>query len=38
MLAALKELIADGRYKAILEKWGIQSGASPNPKINGAAS
>ena len=35
---ALKHLIADGRYKAILEKWGIQSGAISEPKINGASS
>jgi polar amino acid transport system substrate-binding protein len=37
-LAALKELIANGKYKAILEKWGIQSGAISEPKINGATS
>ncbi len=38
ILAALKELIANGKYKAILEKWGIQSGAITEPKINGAIS
>jgi polar amino acid transport system substrate-binding protein len=38
ILAALKELIADGKYKAILEKWGIQSGAITEPVINGAIS
>jgi polar amino acid transport system substrate-binding protein len=38
MLAALKELMANGRYKAILEKWGIQDGAINNPQINGATS
>ncbi len=38
ILAALKELIANGKYKAILEKWGIQSGAITEPKINGATS
>jgi polar amino acid transport system substrate-binding protein len=38
VLAALKELIADGRYKQILERWGIQSGAIATPKINGATS
>ena len=38
ILAALKELIANGKYKQILEKWGIQSGAITEPKINGATS
>lgn len=38
LLAALKELIANGRYKSILEKWGIQEGAISEPKINGAIS
>jgi polar amino acid transport system substrate-binding protein len=38
LLAALKQLIANGKYKAILEKWGIQEGAISNPKINGAVS
>jgi polar amino acid transport system substrate-binding protein len=37
-LAALKELIANGKYLAILTKWGIQSGAITTPKINGATS
>jgi polar amino acid transport system substrate-binding protein len=36
--AALKELIANGKYKQILEKWGIQEGAISEPKINGATS
>ena len=36
MLEALKELMANGKYKAILEKWGIQEGAISNPQINGA--
>ncbi|HEX9482387.1 MAG TPA: ABC transporter substrate-binding protein [Solirubrobacteraceae bacterium] len=36
LLAALKELMANGKYKAILEKWGIQDGAISNPTINGA--
>jgi polar amino acid transport system substrate-binding protein len=35
--AALKQLIANGTYLKILEKWGIQSGAITAPKINGAA-
>jgi polar amino acid transport system substrate-binding protein len=38
VLAALKELIANGTYTQILTKWGIQSGAITNPKINGAIS
>jgi polar amino acid transport system substrate-binding protein len=38
MLAALKELMKNGKYKAILEKWGIQDGAISNPQINGAIS
>ncbi len=38
MLAALKELMANGKYKAILEKWGIEDGAISNPEINGAIS
>jgi polar amino acid transport system substrate-binding protein len=36
ILAALKKLMADGTYRAILTKWGIQSGAIANPRINGA--
>jgi polar amino acid transport system substrate-binding protein len=38
ILAALKKLIADGTYTSILKKWGIQSGAVTNPKVNGAIS
>ena len=38
VLDALKLLIADGTYKAILTKWGLQSGAITNPQINGATS
>jgi polar amino acid transport system substrate-binding protein len=38
ILAALKVLMKDGKYKAILTKWGIQEGAIANPKINGAIS
>ena len=36
--AALKDLISNGAYVAILKKWGIQSGAITDPKINGATS
>jgi polar amino acid transport system substrate-binding protein len=38
VLDAVKELMSNGAYKAILEKWGIESGAISNPKINGATS
>jgi polar amino acid transport system substrate-binding protein len=38
LLSALKVLIRDGKYMAILTKWGIQVGAITNPKINGAVS
>jgi polar amino acid transport system substrate-binding protein len=36
VLAALEALIADGRYAAILGKWGVGSGAIAKPTINGA--
>ena len=36
LLDALKVLIANGTYTAILEKWGVQDGAIDNPVINGA--
>jgi polar amino acid transport system substrate-binding protein len=35
---ALKKLIADGQYKTILSKWGVQAGAITKPVINGATS
>jgi polar amino acid transport system substrate-binding protein len=40
MVAALKVLIANGKYMAIMTHWGIQSGAIPasQVKINGATS
>jgi polar amino acid transport system substrate-binding protein len=38
LLSALKVLIRDGQYMAILTKWEIQVGAITNPKINGAVS
>jgi polar amino acid transport system substrate-binding protein len=38
ILGAVKALMADGTYKAILTKWGIAAGAITNPKINGAIS
>jgi polar amino acid transport system substrate-binding protein len=36
MLEALKQLMSSGKYKEILERWGIQEGAISNPQINGA--
>lgn len=36
VLGAIKELIADGTYRQILEKWGVQDGAITDPVINGA--
>jgi polar amino acid transport system substrate-binding protein len=30
--------MANGQYKKILDKWGVQQGAISNPKINGATS
>lgn len=34
VLGAVKALIADGTYKRILDKWGVQNGAITNPMIN----
>ena len=36
--AALKVLIANGEYHAILAKWGLEEGAITEPTINGAKS
>jgi polar amino acid transport system substrate-binding protein len=38
VLDALKVLMADGTYRAILSRWYILSGAITNPQINGAIS
>ena len=38
MLAAMKELISNGTYSALLAKWGVQSGAITTPVIDGAIS
>lgn len=38
VLAALKYLMSDGQYSAILSKWGVSDGAITNPVINGAQS
>ncbi len=37
VLGAVKALVADGTYKAILDKWGVSSGAITDPVINGAS-
>jgi polar amino acid transport system substrate-binding protein len=31
---AVKALMSDGTYKAILDKWGVQAGAIDNPAVN----
>jgi len=36
VLAAVKQVMADGQYKQILDKWGISAGAITTPQINGA--
>src|SRR5438067_8394785 len=36
VLEALKTLIANGTYQAILKKWELESAAISNPTINGA--
>ncbi len=38
ILAALKDLDANGQYAAILKKWGLQSGSDTHPALNGATS
>lgn len=38
VLASVKDLIANGTYKTILTKWGVQAGAITAPVINGALS
>ncbi|MFD5468045.1 ABC transporter substrate-binding protein [Kitasatospora sp. NPDC127059] len=35
---AVQSLMADGTYKSILEKWGVQAGAIDKSVINGATS
>jgi polar amino acid transport system substrate-binding protein len=36
ILGAVKALVEDGTYKAILDKWGVSDGAITDPVINGA--
>jgi polar amino acid transport system substrate-binding protein len=38
ILLAVKYMMKHGTYAKILKKWGVQSGAITNPKINGAIS
>ena len=38
LLDALKVLMSDGKYRAILQKWGVTEGAISKPTINGAIS
>jgi polar amino acid transport system substrate-binding protein len=38
ILAAMKMIIANGEYHAILAKWGLLEGAITTPKIDGAIS
>jgi polar amino acid transport system substrate-binding protein len=38
VLGAVKALIADGTYKAILDRWKVSDGAITDPVINGAVS
>jgi polar amino acid transport system substrate-binding protein len=38
MVAALKSLIANGKYKEIAAKWGLEGGMITEPQINGATS
>jgi polar amino acid transport system substrate-binding protein len=38
LLSAVKTLMADGQYKKILDKWGVQQGAVSTAQINGASS
>jgi polar amino acid transport system substrate-binding protein len=38
LLAAVKALMANGQYKSILDKWGVQQGAISNPGLNEATS
>jgi polar amino acid transport system substrate-binding protein len=38
LLAAVKVLMADGQYKKILDKWGVEQGAVTTAQIDGASS
>ena len=34
---ALKDMISDGTYKQLTDKWGVSSGGITDPKVNGAS-
>ena len=36
LLSALKTPITNGKYRQILEQWGIQAGVIATPEVNGA--
>ena len=38
VLAGMEELMENGTYMEVLEKWGVQDGAIDDPQINGATS
>jgi polar amino acid transport system substrate-binding protein len=38
ILLALKDLIASGKYAAIMKKWGVAVGRDTHPALNGATS
>jgi polar amino acid transport system substrate-binding protein len=38
VLAAVKQLMADGTYTKILGRWGVQGSAISDPAINAAVS
>src|SRR5579875_2620676 len=38
LLEAVKAIMANGQYKKILDKWGVEQGAIAHPVINGASS
>jgi polar amino acid transport system substrate-binding protein len=36
LLRAVKSIMRDGSYDAVLRKWGVQVGAIDDPTVNGA--
>jgi polar amino acid transport system substrate-binding protein len=37
ILKAVKDLISDGTYKQLTDKWGVSGGGITDPKVNGAS-
>jgi polar amino acid transport system substrate-binding protein len=37
VLKAVKDLISDGTYKQLTDKWGVSAGGITDPKVNGAS-